>query len=419
MMITLIATGTRGDTQPYLALAVELKKRGKDVRVVAAEENREFVESYGVDFYAIKMNTQEVLKDPEVVKQMTAKNPLQFFTSFKKFSHLMAPLQHDIWNGCKDSELIIYHPGAAIAYYIGRKLNIPTLLAAPFPMTKTKEYPSLLFYGKTKGGNGFINKFSYNILQMALWSASKDAIKIFWQEEFGTDIKLKSPYAFQQSAELPTIVSCSQYLFPKPNDVSEHVHITGNWFLEDNPNYLPSAELVEFINNGEKPIYIGFGSVSDPEMAEKISQSVFEAIALSGERAVIATGWNGIKVPEHIPTNAFIIESIPHSWLFPQMKVIVHHGGAGTTAEAVRAGVPSVIVPFGNDQPGWASRIADLHLGSKPLPMEQLTGTLLAERINEVRDGSIIENARETGSKVRSEHGTQKAVDIILSTLAV
>jgi len=128
---------------------------------------------------------------------------------------------------------------------------------------------------------------------------------------------------------------------------------------------------------------------------------------------VLLTGWGGLK-PEQLTSNVFVLNSAPHSWLFPRMAALVHHGGAGTTAEGLRAGVPSIIVPFILDQPFWGARVQSMGLGPAPLPQKKLTAERLAAAITTaVTDSGMRERARLTGEAIRAEDGVGSAVKLV------
>jgi sterol 3beta-glucosyltransferase len=128
---------------------------------------------------------------------------------------------------------------------------------------------------------------------------------------------------------------------------------------------------------------------------------------------VIATGWGGMSAM-NVPKNNFALDSAPHGWLFPRMAAVVHHGGAGTTAEGLRAGMPSVIVPFTVDQPFWGNRVRSLGAGPEPIRASQLTADALANAIHiAVIDKSMRERACSIGQAIRAEDGIGNAVKIV------
>jgi sterol 3beta-glucosyltransferase len=174
--------------------------------------------------------------------------------------------------------------------------------------------------------------------------------------------------------------------------------------------------LEEFLNAGEPPVYVGFGSMGGRE-PERLAGLIFEALLESGQRGVLLTGWGGIRA-QAIPENVFVLESAPHRWLFPRMAAVVHHGGAGTTAEGLRAGAPSVIVPFILDQPFWGRRVEALGAGPAPIHQKRLTAGNLSRAIHSaVTDAGIRGRAAALGKAIRDEDGVGEAVKIIQQIL--
>jgi UDP:flavonoid glycosyltransferase YjiC (YdhE family) len=190
------------------------------------------------------------------------------------------------------------------------------------------------------------------------------------------------------------------------------VHVTGYFFLDSETDWQPSSELKAFLEAGNPPVYIGFGSMAGSN-PEELARLVSQALASSGQRGLLLTGWGGLSA-DLVPDNVFVVDSVPHSWLFPRMAAVVHHGGAGTTAEGLRAGVPTVVIPFVFDQPFWGARIKALGFGPDPVPLKKLTADRLANAITiAVTDPAIRQRARSCGEAIRAEDGTGNAVKII------
>jgi sterol 3beta-glucosyltransferase len=170
--------------------------------------------------------------------------------------------------------------------------------------------------------------------------------------------------------------------------------------------------LLDFLDRGAPPVYIGFGSMGSRN-PEQTADLVLQAISMTGQRAILQSGWGGLSKTD-LPDTVFIVDSISHSWLFPRVAAVVHHGGAGTTAAGLRAGVPTIIIPFFGDQPFWGRRVAELGVGTDPIPRKQLTSKRLAAAIHRaVNDRSIIQQAADLGEKIRAEDGITKVVNII------
>jgi sterol 3beta-glucosyltransferase len=333
--------------------------------------------------------------------------------SFSKLMALATNVQKDFYDACVGSDAVVYHPGASIGYFAAQHLNIPSILATPFPMTPTREFPSLIIYDKIRPGKAG-NYLSHKLFEKMMWG-SGTPVKKFWMKKFGTlPENFSCPYGKQITKDSPTIVSCSNYVFPRPADWPEHVYNTGYWFLDEEEDWRPSNELLEFLDKGAPPVYVGFGSIGDAAAAAQTTGLVIEALKRSGQRGILATGWNGLSDIGNLPEEIFILESAPHAWLFPRMSAVVHHGGAGTTAAGLRAGVPSILIPFSNDQFAWGRRVYELGVGSKPIPRNKLNAERLSVAINEVLTDQIRAAAKDLGSKIQSENGAATAVQIII-----
>lgn len=412
-MITIICAGSRGDFQPYVALAQRLKILGEEVRISGFSQFENFVRGYGIDYVPIEVDYEELGVDPKMLKQAgSADNPLKMILTFNKMKKYGAQIAKQTYDSLEGSELIVYHPGCVIGYFAAQEMNIPSVLATPFPMNKTEEYLSVVTYGKARPTK--INKkISYKMIQGMLWLASSNTVKQHWKERFGRVPKnFKSPYE-KISKDHIAMVSCSNFVFPRPKDWDKNIYQSGYWFVEENKEYKPSKELEAFINNGEKPVYIGFGSVFDSDEKDKIVRIIIDALKKCGKRGIIS----GMGKVDNLPNNIISVDGIPHTWLFEKVSVVCHHGGAGTTAAGFRAGVPSVIIPFSNDQFAWAHRAFDLGVGAKPIYKKDLTADKLAEGINYALNKDIIERAEMLSKNIALEDGAldcaKKIVDIL------
>ena len=162
-----------------------------------------------------------------------------------------------------------------------------------------------------------------------------------------------------------------------------------------------------FLNGGPPPVYIGFGSivVDDPNALTRL---IFEAVRKAGVRALVSKGWGGLGADElGVPEGVFMLDNVPHDWLFKHVSAVVHHGGAGTTAAGVALGKPTVIVPFFGDQPFWGLMIARAGAGPEPIPYKNLTADNLATALLESLKPSIQQNAAELGAKISKELGAE------------
>jgi sterol 3beta-glucosyltransferase len=203
---------------------------------------------------------------------------------------------------------------------------------------------------------------------------------------------------------------------PAPADWDNSSVVTGYWFLDTPSDWQPPQDLVAFLEHGPAPVYVGFGSMAFHDAARHMAH-VLQALRKLGQRAVVASGWGGLKV-EEVPASVFVVDSVPHDWLFPQVTAVVHHGGAGTTGAGLRAGKPTVICPFVGDQLFWGRRVAALGVGPRPLPQRRLTGERLAEAIHTaMNDEGMRQRAAALGAVIRSEDGVGQAVTYVVNRI--
>jgi UDP:flavonoid glycosyltransferase YjiC (YdhE family) len=223
----------------------------------------------------------------------------------------------------------------------------------------------------------------------------------FWGPSYDIDGRL-----------LPILYGFSPSVIPQPPDWDDRIHITGYWFLDQDDGWTPPQSLIDFLQSGPPPVYVGFGSMStrDPESATRL---VLQALAQSNQRGIILSGWGGLHSAD-LPPSVLMVDSVPFSWLFPRLAGVVHHGGAGTTAAGLRAGVPSLVIPFFGDQPFWGQRVFELGVGPAPIPLRQLTVDRLSEAIHSmVNDPAIRQRASQLGLKIRAEDGVARAVAVL------
>jgi len=297
-----------------------------------------------------------------------------------------------------------------VADGISRKLGLPVIQAFNVPITTTSAFPGALFPGLDFGS--LSRRLSHRLTRIALWLTARASANEACIEVLGARPASLLPKAQAGLLPGPVLYGFSEAFLPRPADWGSDVHVTGFWFVEEASTFAAPADLARFLDEGPPPVCVGFGSMSTEE-PEEISAMVLEAAKAARVRLVLLSGWAGLE-PEMLSRDVIALGGVPHSWLYPRCRAIVHHGGAGTTAAAVRAGVPAVVVPFHGDQPFWASRVRQLGIGPAPVPRRRLTARRLADAIElAARDDSLRERASAIGRLVRAEQGAIHAAAVI------
>ncbi len=419
MQLTLMTVGSRGDVQPILALGLGLKAAGHDVRLATHGIYREFVQSFGLDFYAIEGDPQAMLQGETGQRMVaTGSNPLTMMRHFSKLmDEMLQRLIPDALEASRDAEALIYTPSAYFAALpVAEKLGLPLIAAGLQPtIVPTRAYPNAFFPllpGHIRIAHALYNRASYAIMMRLFWQLMKGPFNRARRDALGLPPVSYGRFKYTDKAGIPVLYAFSPLLVPPAADWPDSVHTTGFWFLDQAAGWQPPADLLAFLEAGPAPIYLGFGSMSTRDQVATTAL-LLDAVAKSGQRVVLASGWAELSAAD-LPVNLFRIDAAPHDWLFPRMAAVVHHAGAGTTAAGLRAGVPTICVPFFADQPFWASRVHALGVGPKPIPRRQLSADRLAAAIRAaVTDAGMRERARAVGEQIRAEQGVANAVALV------
>jgi sterol 3beta-glucosyltransferase len=413
MRILAIALGSQGDVQPYVALGKGLQSAGQNVRVMTHVNFERLVTAHGLEFHPVKGNVQEIVESPEMRALLEKGN----FLAINAHTAKIAQTAAIEWTqaglaACQGVDLIVAGIGGLnVAISLAEKLQIPLLPAFLFPFTPTRSFPGILFPQSLAKLGGTFNWLSHLLLRQIIWQGFRTADRISRQQVLNLPAApFWGPYKSAVMHRYPTIYGFSPSVIPKPADW-RNTEIVGDWFLAAT-DWTPPLELMKFLQNGSPPVYIGFGSmgIRNPE---ETADLVLQAISRTQQRAILQSGWGGLSKAD-VPDRVLMVNSVPHSWLFPQMAAVVHHGGAGTTAAGLRAGVPSIVIPFFGDQPFWGQRIADLGVGTAPIPRKQLTVEKLANAIERaVTDPVMRQRAASLGAKIQAEDGIGSVVAIV------
>lgn len=410
MRILLLAIGTRGDVQPFVALGRALSARGHEVALAAPKGFAAMCDGTGFGFFPLPADFQELMKQPEIQAALTSFSGK--IKALRWASDLMNAQLSAIWDIGHDfrPQVILHHFKAELAPQLARELggiSIPVMLQPGF--MPTGEYPQFLLAKRSHGR--LFNRASFAAILPPI-RLSTLMLERRWEKASGVKLgrRLDPMQGYAHGRPAPRIHAYSPTLVPRPADWPETEVQTG-YFFTDPVDWTPPEGLVTFLAAGPPPIYVGFGSMPGVD-AENTARAVLGALERTGLRAVIATGWGGIEALSPGP-HIHVLEAAPHSWLFPRMAAVVHHGGSGTTHEGLRWGRPSVICPLFADQPFFGARVADLGAGPEPIRQKRLTADGLARALDFALTPGIAARAVALGEAIRGEDGIGKAIALV------
>lgn len=419
MHITLPVIGTRGDIQPFIVLAKGLKASGYEVTLAAPKNYEAWILDSGLDFFPLMDDIQPLLKSNSGLRALESSRNL--FATVSGLRDMFTPIVQEIavnlWQATHHTDAIVADIWmSTLSMSVAEVRDIPLLQVCLQPLAETSEFPNLFFptLPDWLPGAGLYNLSSYFLSKQILWLVCGKHINEFRQKFLGLS-PIGSRQFIDRLHSVPRLNCFSSHVVPQPAEWPSNYHTSGFLTFEDDA-WEPPQALVDFLADGPPPVYVGFGSMAgnDPEGA---ARTIVAALEQSGQRGILLTGWGGIKaidVPDHI----LVINYASHHWLFPRMAAVVHHGGAGTTAAGLKAGVPTVVVPFFSDQFFWGDRVAKLGVGATSIPYRKLTSEKLAEAIIQVTsDEEIKANARQLGGLMRLENGLENAVELLSSYL--
>lgn len=418
MRITILTVGSRGDVQPYIGLGLGLKSSGHTVKIATANNFAELVRGYGLDFAPLEGDIHTVMLSEAGLQAMERGNIVGFMRkAMEGLQPVVDQVASDALAACLDADAIIagsinlHFPAAALS----KQLGIPYIPSFPQPILPTPDYQSMIappapaWLGPLRGS---YNRLTHHMMLQILWQLMRHSVNGACRKVGLPALPRFARFRNVWNGEIPVLYCFSPSVVPPARGHGENIKVCGYWFVSSPGDWRPSPDLLAFLEAGPPPVYIGFGSMTDRD-PEALTKMALSALARTGQRGILLTGWGGIGT-QKLPDNVFAIDAAPHDWLFPKMAAVVHHGGAGTTAASLRAGIPTVVVPFIADQPFWGDRVCKLGVGPAPMPRKTLTADELANAIQTaVTDRQMRSRAAALGECIRAENGVQVAVDMV------
>ncbi|WP_433335105.1 glycosyltransferase [Spirillospora sp. CA-294931] len=405
-LITFLAVGSRGDTQPYVALGRGLRARGHEVRVVCSRSYAGLVRDAGLECVPLDADIGALLASPEGQAWLAAgHNPLALARRLRTLVGPMADRHFsEIAAAAEGADYLVCSTLGLIGHSVAVAGITPYCLAGLQPSEPTGEFPTFhVPGGRSLGRLG--NRASHAVVDQVGWQVFRPLAVDYRRTRTLGKPSLASPLAVLRRRRRPLIYGYSPAVVPVPGDWRPDVHVTGYWFLEPDAGWRPPDALERFLDAGPPPVYVGFGSMV-PGDAGATDLLVRAALRRAGVRGLLLGDGPSDE-------SVHVVRDVPHSWLFPRVAAVVHHGGAGTTAAALRAGVPMVATPFGADQPFWGERVAALGVGPRPVPFRELTVDALARAIKAAGDQGMRDRAGRLGRRIAAEDGIARACDVI------
>lgn len=408
MRIAIAGYGTWGDVLPALALGIGLRKRGHDVRLLVTRDFVPWLRGRGVDIYPL------AVEERAATRSLASPRRLDILRGMRRsVAPSLLAVGREMAGAAGEMDVLLVNEFLLVAASaIAEAHGVRLIHMALQPKVVTSALPIATFPALPSWAalSGLYNRLSYPAAHALRWWTYAREQNRLRREQFG--LRPLSLAGFEALCRrTPSVTLISPQLVPPPRDWAAHHRLTGFAFYEDD-RWQPPAGLAEFLASGPPPVYIGYGSTHDASPAES-TRLLFEALARAGRRAVLNRGWAGLG-DSGLPPNVYRVDYAPHLWLFPRMAAIVHHAGAGTSAAALWAGVPSVPLPHSGDQLFWARQLHARGAATRPLPRSKLTAAALAERIAiACRADRLRAGAEYLGRAIRGERGVERSVAAI------
>ena len=407
--VSFLVVGTRGDAQPIVALGHALRARGCSVTVATSHDHRPMVEAHGLTWSDLSPSyADEIEQAEERLGGSQADGARLLRERLTAASTNWAAQAHAAAQG---ADLLV---GAgtlmgAIASSAAETLGIPCTHVHVMPLTPTTAFPPPV-PPPTWRLPGPANLALFRAVRLLVWRACFARPLAIARRDLALP---PLPWSGPAHAT-PTLCTWSPHLLPQPPDwPASRIRVTGPWLLPDND--VPDPQLRRFVEAGEPPVFIGFGSMRLAAAPRaRLTAAIADFLRRSGRRAVIGTAWGALDADAVEPSERLlVVRTAPYDWLFPRTALVIHHGGAGTTMAAARAGRPQLILPFVLDQFFWSWQLARLGVSPVRLSRRSLTGPALTDAVRRCAHPAIRDKAARLAQRLSGEDGIANAIDTL------
>lgn len=418
MNISLVTIGTRGDVQPFIALALHLQQQGHTPTICSNINMKTMVEKVGIRFAPIHVDTEVLYASEEGKNFLRTGNFAELLKAGNAwFRRVLQELTDGIVAGCQGADLIISgFLVDEIAIAIAEKNKIPFIASNFAPFVPSSSVPGILVTTKNLGFS-FLNTATQALQELVNWNGKKDDINRV-RRSFGLPAVRSSLFKRIQTQSIPFLGAWSPQLFPQPNDWGAEKLVTGAWRLPNSVrthigDHEAPPKLVQWLDAGDAPFFFSFGSMPLLDPANVV-QACIEATRKHKVRIIFGAGWSDIRALQHVGTDAiyFLSESVNHEWLFERCAGVIHHGGSGSTATSAAAGCPTWVFSLFLDQPFWGSRVQKLGIGGHT-PYTQFSTATFEKALLHLREPHVIKRAKELGTRMSRENGAENAARFI------
>jgi rhamnosyltransferase subunit B len=414
--IILTTFGSLGDLHPKIAIGLELRQRGHDVVFATHREYRSQLAALGFEFERLRPDNITFDAPQEMARMMDLRTGTKYVVQW-----MMARLREtyaDLLEICRGADFILAGELVYAARLVAETLGIgwalcplqPCSFFSAYAPPVRAEYP---FLNRLHGlGLGF-NRGLVSFAKLVTYSWAQPIYEL--RAELGLPPLQGNALIDDKYSPDLVLALFSPLIAPIQPDWAANTIVTGFTFYDASERSEISPALQQFLAAGKPPIVFTLGSAAVLDPGNFYRESI-AAMRHTHHRAVLLVGKN--LIPPDLPSNIIAIDYVPHSQIFPHAGAIVHQGGIGTTAQALRSGRPTVVVPYSHDQPDNAARVARLGT-SRTLPRQQYTASGIATELAKLlADSKYATNADRSGRMIRAESGASVACDAIVGILS-